>query len=58
VSERERDREREVLPCVRGRGREGDRERSNRISSRSKEDTHCKQSKKAQNERVDTALTK
>jgi len=37
VSERER--EREVIPCVRGRGREGDRERSNRIPSRSKEDT-------------------
>ncbi len=30
-------REREVLPCVRGRGREGRRERSNRISSRSKD---------------------
>ncbi len=28
-----------MLPFVRGRGREGQRERSNRISSRSKEDT-------------------
>jgi hypothetical protein len=53
-------REREVLPFVRGRGREGQRERSNRISSRSKEDTDTANNPKRHRmrERVDTALIK
>jgi hypothetical protein len=54
--EREREREREVLPCVRGeveRGTEKDQTESPADQRRTQ-----KQSKKAQNERVDTALTK
>jgi hypothetical protein len=49
-----------VLPFVRGRGREGQRERSNRISSRSKEDTDTANNPKRHRmrERVDTALIK